>query len=127
MKRNGTLEPQPLLDHCLIVATREGHLDEMRTLIEKGANMNIRDRYGRTPLMIAALNGHEETVRILLERNADVDARSARNSADARFQPAGFLQSNPEGFSAVRYAVMGGHQEIVKLLLDHIARKAPAA
>jgi ankyrin repeat protein len=38
---------------------------------------NLRDRNGRTLLMLAVENGHRDTARMLLRRGADPNARSA--------------------------------------------------
>ncbi|XP_010867031.1 fibronectin type 3 and ankyrin repeat domains 1 protein isoform X3 [Esox lucius] len=40
-------------------------------LITAGADVNARDRDGKTPLMIAVLNNHEGLVKLLLENGAD--------------------------------------------------------
>ncbi|XP_066549225.1 fibronectin type 3 and ankyrin repeat domains 1 protein [Amia ocellicauda] len=40
-------------------------------LVKAGADVNTRDRDGKTPLMVAALNDHEALVRLLLEKGAD--------------------------------------------------------
>ncbi|KAJ8013614.1 hypothetical protein DPEC_G00031630 [Dallia pectoralis] len=45
-------------------------------LITAGADVNVRDRDGKTPLMIAVLNNHEGLVKLLLENGAD---RSIKN------------------------------------------------
>ncbi len=43
--------------------------------LDNGADVNARDRFGRTVLMIAAYRGHNDLVRLLLERGADVNAQ----------------------------------------------------
>ena len=37
----------------------------MKLLLEKGAEPNSKDKYGRTPLYLAAENGHEAVVKLL--------------------------------------------------------------
>ncbi|WP_338062150.1 ankyrin repeat domain-containing protein [Wolbachia endosymbiont of Cylisticus convexus] len=46
-------------------------MEIVKTLIEKGVNVDVADRYGRTPLCWATRNGYLDIVRILLENKAD--------------------------------------------------------
>ena len=44
----------------------------MKLLLEKGADVESKDRYyGQTPLSWAAGNGHEAVVKLLLEKGAE--------------------------------------------------------
>ena len=40
----------------------------MKLLLEKGADVESKDRAGHTPLSRAARNGHEAVVKLLLEK-----------------------------------------------------------
>ena len=42
----------------------------IRVLISEGANVNVKDKDGRTPLMLAAKNSTPEIVQLLLEKGA---------------------------------------------------------
>jgi ankyrin repeat protein len=42
-------------------------------LLEKGADVESKDRLGRTPLLCAAINGHEAVVKLLLEKGANLE------------------------------------------------------
>jgi ankyrin repeat protein len=56
-----------------------GREEIARYLIEKGANVNARNKTGLTPLHFAADQSYPEPsiVRMLLERGADVEARDS--------------------------------------------------
>ena len=49
----------------------------IRLLLEKGANVNVKDPAGVTPLMNAAMNGNVKIAEMLIARGADVNAVSA--------------------------------------------------
>ncbi|XP_031630464.1 myotrophin [Contarinia nasturtii] len=48
-----------------------GQSDVLRYLINKGADVNTRDKHGITPILAATWEGHTNCVRILLENGAD--------------------------------------------------------
>jgi ankyrin repeat protein len=70
-------------------------------MLDRGVSPNLRDRNGRTLLMLAAENGHRDTVRLLLERGADPNARSAL------------------GETALELAKRRGDAELVRILQMH--------
>ena len=65
-----------MADGLLHEAAKEGDVAKIRTLLNKGAQVNARSKGGFTPLHDAALNGHVEAIRVLLEAGADVNARA---------------------------------------------------
>jgi ankyrin repeat protein len=52
-------------------AAKSGDVEAARALLESGADINSRDRYGQTALMLAARGGHEALVETLIEHGAD--------------------------------------------------------
>lgn len=52
----------------------------MQTLVRKGADVNIPDREGQTPLHTAALNSHTKTVKYLLRKSADPNVRDGEGA-----------------------------------------------
>ena len=85
---------------CLMISSRSGHLDICRLLIDKGAQVEARNRYDRTPLHYAARYGHVEIVRLLCDHGADVEAR------------------HNDGSRPLHWAAYNGHISIVKELIE---------
>src|SRR5260370_33214985 len=65
-------------------AAVRGHTDTVRTLLEKGADVNAKSKAGRTALMSASDLGQLDTVRVLLEQGADVDAKGKKGGTALR-------------------------------------------
>jgi hypothetical protein len=100
----------------LIAAATSGNTAAARLLLARGANANAHaPGVGQTatPLIGAAHNGDVELTRLLLARKPDVDARSADRDANVKNGPVLFGH-----VTALHYAAVNGHHEIVKLLLD---------
>ena len=53
---------------ALLNAAQQGLLDRLGRLLEKGGEVNTKDKFGRTPLMLASINGHTEVVKLLLDK-----------------------------------------------------------
>ncbi|KAN0126317.1 Ankyrin repeat-containing domain protein [Lactarius tabidus] len=60
---------------ALNAATKYGHLEAAKPLIEHGADVDSRDNNGFTPLLTASRQGQLEIARLLLDHGADVNAR----------------------------------------------------
>jgi ankyrin repeat protein len=60
----------------LCQAAKEGDIEKVKTLISKGAYVNIRDLRGCTPLSEAAEQGHLNIVKLLVAKGADVNAEN---------------------------------------------------
>lgn len=80
-------------------------MSDMYILINSGANINITDHRGLTPLHLAARLGNESLVRILLDNNARHDI------ADC------------DGFLPIDHAKENGHQCIIKRLEYYASKK----
>ena len=65
------------------IATRNGHTETARYLLELGAGVDFRGFVGGTGLHWAAINGHLETVEFLLAHGADPTLRDHEFGADA--------------------------------------------
>jgi len=85
-------------------ASSEGHLETVRILLDRGANVNIKAGYlDRTPLCIAHDHQHLEVMRLLLDYGANVD-----------------VQSSTLGLLS-HYASYKGEAEVIRLLIQHKA------
>jgi ankyrin repeat protein len=58
---------------CLHQAAKKGNFNEVRRLIEDGANVNVKDENNDTPLYIAVGQGHKEIAELLISKGADVN------------------------------------------------------
>ena len=52
-----------------------GHKEVVELLIDKGADVNAKGKYGRTPLHWAAHQGHWEIAELLIAKGADVNPK----------------------------------------------------
>ncbi len=59
----------------LVVASENGDISIMKTLISKGENVNQTSIDGRTALIVATFNGRDEAVSLLIENGANVNAK----------------------------------------------------
>ena len=60
---------------CLMAASYNGYLAICRLLLDKGAQLEAKNKIGGTPLHYAAVYGHIEIVHLLCDRGADIEAR----------------------------------------------------
>ncbi len=97
------------LNEQLLAAARKGDTAEARALLEKGAPVNAKTRYGATPLSYACDRGNVEMVKLLLDRGADVKAKDT------------FYGATP-----MEWAAMKNHAEVVRLLIQKGASKETA-
>ncbi|KAF7155865.1 hypothetical protein CNMCM5623_008745 [Aspergillus felis] len=82
-------------------AAENGHEAMVKQLLDKGADIDTRDKNGQTPLLLAAANGYEAAVKQLLEKGADPDSRTY-----------------DYGFTPLYLATLGKYEAVVKQLLE---------
>ena len=116
------------------VAARAGHVDILSLLLENGAEVDIRGRFGHTPLHRATENGKLEAGRCLLDHGADINARNendetplfdAMSSRQVEFarmlleRGARIDVCDSDGWTPLHRAVINGDVQSVRLLLEH--------
>lgn len=116
-------------DPLLLVAARAGYQGSLSALLAARADVNRRNRFGDTAIMVAALNGHLEIVRTLRERGGALDspgwtpliyAATGGHDAIVRYllgEGANLNAASPNGTTALMMAVREAHPTTVELLL----------
>ena len=84
----------------LLDAAASGQIGKVLDLISTGADVNAKNKWGETALMLAAQHGRAEAVKILIEAKADMNAKSE------------------SGYTALMLAAMNGRTEAVKALIE---------
>ena len=79
----------------------------MAAILDKGADVNAKARYGATALFFAADKGRLETVKLLVERGAEI------NIEDTFYR-----------FKPIDLALQNGHAEVGIFLLEKERRAA---
>lgn len=64
-------QPGAMDSTLLHIAAETGALDDMKILLESGAEINARGDMGNTPLHAAAMMGKVESVKFLIQHGAD--------------------------------------------------------
>lgn len=88
------------------MAALQGDVTAIRQHIEAGSDLNEKDQYGSTPLIIAATFDKTEVAQALIEAGADLNI------------------TNNDGGTALHTAAFLCRPEIVKALLEHGADKS---
>ncbi|MBC8030539.1 MAG: ankyrin repeat domain-containing protein [Pyrinomonadaceae bacterium] len=89
------------LNDKLWEAARAGDAAAVTALLDKGADVNAKFRYGATALFKAAERGNVEVVKVLLARGADASVKDSFYGA-----------------TAMTWALDGKHVEVVRVLLE---------
>ena len=96
-----TQDTKQELNDQLFEAVRKGDAAAVTALLDKGADVNAKFRYGQTALFKAAERGHTAVVKVLLDRGADVKVQDTFYRA-----------------TAMTWALDHGHAEVVSLLFE---------
>ena len=80
------------------------HADVVRLLLDRGAEVNVKDNAGLTPLHYAAKDVYVDVIMLLLNRGADVNAK------------------DNDGWTPLHDATWEGHADVAVVLLDRGAQ-----
>src|SRR5678816_4104229 len=100
-------DPKQQLNEQLWEAVRKGDAASVTALLDRGADVNAKFRYGTTALFKAAERGNADVTKVLLERGADVNVKDT------------FYRS-----TAMSWALQNDHYDVVRLLLQKGAEGA---
>jgi len=84
-------------------AARSGSLGLTKRCVDRGADVNCRDRVARTPLHRCASDGHAHVLKFLIEEGADPNARDEK-------------ERTPLHWAALRYGFSGGAKAARQLI-----------
>ncbi|WP_265024828.1 MULTISPECIES: ankyrin repeat domain-containing protein [unclassified Wolbachia] len=88
------------LDKELLIAAEKGDLEKVRESIRRGANVNIQDRQGWTPLFWAIQKNNFNIIELLLDNSADIKVK------------------DNEGWTPLHWAVQLGSLNVVKYFVE---------
>ncbi|KAL4527513.1 hypothetical protein Ndes2526A_g08704 [Nannochloris sp. 'desiccata'] len=121
------------LNNLMLVASAVGYIADVKTLMQRGAEVNVRDKRNLTALHFAAGRGWLDVVQLLWSKAADLDAESSLGltplhlaALNGREDVVRFLVSksalinveDAEENIPLHSAARGGHLGVVTLLLD---------
>jgi uncharacterized protein len=122
------------MNEQLISAAEYGNITTVQRILAEGADINVQDARGRTPILAATHANQVETVRALIQAGADVNIRDDRKDNVLLYAGAeGLLDilrlaiaagadtkiTNRFGGTALIPAAERGHVAIVEELLTH--------
>jgi len=114
-------------------ACAKGSVEDVQSLLDQGADINGRNAYHGTPLLVALDNAELEVAEVLIKYGADVNCRDEtgwaplmfasrygyRHIAELLLNHGVDVNAKQEDlWTALHFASSEGHLEIVKVLLD---------
>ncbi|CAH0047285.1 unnamed protein product [Clonostachys solani] len=115
------------------VAADGGHLEVVRLLVEKGADLTIAQTAGWTPIHSAVTGGYDDVVELLVRSGADITTADSdgwtllhKAAKNGNIELAKLLMSNGAdaaakndcGWPPLLIAAEMGHCEVIQMLID---------
>ncbi|XP_023310968.1 ankyrin repeat domain-containing protein 17 isoform X5 [Anoplophora glabripennis] len=91
-------------DTALTIAADKGHVRFVELLLCRGAQVEVKNKKGNSPLWLAANGGHLPVVELLYNVNADIDSQDNRK------------------VSCLMAAFRKGHVKVVKWMVHHVTQ-----
>jgi ankyrin repeat protein len=126
----GTRGPLSAADQELLAAIRDGDETKVTALLRSGADPNMRDQSGTTPLMYAAAFASPEMMRLILDGGGAVNAANQGGSTALMWSTydaskvalllerhADVNASRPDGVTALISAALRGNTQVMKMLI----------
>ncbi|CAK9808825.1 unnamed protein product [Anthophora plagiata] len=124
---------------ALHIACCEGNLNVVRSLLQMGASVHIKDRFSRTPLIDAIEFDHHEIIKLLIQCGAHLHGSSqvlsekmcnaaatgnVRRLESYYLANADFTSKDFCGRTPLHYAVLHNNPRVLKFLTEHGADTA---
>jgi hypothetical protein len=93
-------------DTLLLDAASDGDGEKVADLIRKGANINVKDRWGWAPMSMAAYGGYPDIAKMLIEAGADLEYQDV------------------DGDTPLDLATNKGHTAVVLIIQEELTRRA---
>ena len=117
----------------LLVAAENGYTETVNTLLDAGADVNVKSEYGYTPLHLAIEKGSLDIVQALIDKEANVNAKDIFGQTPLHYaakhghldvvkalivaKDIGLNATDQFGYTPLHRAVMDGHLDVVKALI----------
>ncbi|KAG8232601.1 hypothetical protein J437_LFUL010722 [Ladona fulva] len=101
-------------DTALTIAADKGHARFVELLLSRGAQVEVKNKKGNSPLWLAANGGHLNVVELLYGAGADIDSQDNRKAS------AGILMII--NVSCLMAAFRKGHLKVVKWMVAHVTQ-----
>ncbi|KAF2186548.1 ankyrin [Zopfia rhizophila CBS 207.26] len=92
-------------DSLLLQAASDGDIERVADLISKGADVNVKDRWGWAPISMAAYGGHDRIALVLIDAEADLDFKDV------------------DGDNPLQLAIYKGHTSVALLIEEEMQRR----
>jgi ankyrin repeat protein len=73
------------LNEDLLKATEQGNVQRVKSLLAKGADVDAKDAYDRTPLMLSAFGGYTDIAEALIQAGANISAKAKYGQTALQF------------------------------------------
>ncbi len=113
-------------DSQIITAVNDNDPVELQKLIDAGGDVNAKDDYGKTALMLASSNGRTAIAELLIAADADLKGALIYASSNGQTAIAELLipagadvnEKDDYGYTALILASRSGHTDFVIALID---------